>query len=392
MTDHAKLSPSSSSRWLVCTASVKECEGREQTTSKYAEEGTLAHSLLEKQLNPDAPEVPTSGVTVDMVKAVNVAVDWVRDVQKRYPNSILLTETRVDASPLLLGSVWGTADILIWAPEVKTLFVADYKHGKGIPVDVKHNTQLQIYAIGAIASMEWMFEGMEKVMSVVIQPRADHPDGVIRTQLYEVDTLKGIAASMSESVIAIADGKTRYMPSEDTCRWCLAKHDCPALSDKVQEIIPFESIPTKEGIKQAVAGADDHALLRFHKMRPLLKTWMDAMEAHLVDQLMKGERIPGLKVVEGRSRRKWTDPKEAEEKLRTEVKLRKGEIHEMKLVSPAKVEKILKDKPKRGRKAKEEALAALITKPQGKPTVVLDSDKRESIAIQPFEPIETENQ
>ena len=390
MADHAKLSPSASSRWLVCTASVKECEGREQTTSKYAEEGTLAHSLLEKQLNPDAPDVPQTGVTVDMLNAVKVATDWVEDILKRYPDAIVLTETQVDASALLMGPVWGTADILIWAPGIKTLFVADYKHGKGIPVEVKHNTQLQIYAIGAIASMEWMFEGVETVMSVVIQPRADHPDGVIRTEPYEVDTLKGIAESMSESVIDIAEGKTRYVPNETTCRWCLAKHECPALSEKVQEVVPFDSIPTKEEVTQAVEAADDHQLLRFHKMRPLLKTWMDAMEAHLVDQIMKGNEVPGLKVVEGRSNRKWADPEEAAEKLRTEVKLRKGEVFTEKLVTPAAVEKILKGKPKRGLKAKQEALAALITKPPGKPTVVADSDKRESIALPSFDPVKPE--
>ena len=47
---HAKLSPSSSSRWLTCTKSISLESAFEDTSSSFAAEGTLAHSLGENMI------------------------------------------------------------------------------------------------------------------------------------------------------------------------------------------------------------------------------------------------------------------------------------------------------------------------------------------------------
>ncbi len=47
---HALLSPSSASQWLTCTPAPRLCEGREDSSSSFADEGTLAHAYAEVYL------------------------------------------------------------------------------------------------------------------------------------------------------------------------------------------------------------------------------------------------------------------------------------------------------------------------------------------------------
>ena len=50
MTEHARLSASSSAKWLNCPGSIKAEEPYPNVTSKFAEEGTKAHELAESLL------------------------------------------------------------------------------------------------------------------------------------------------------------------------------------------------------------------------------------------------------------------------------------------------------------------------------------------------------
>ena len=80
---HARLSPSSAKRWLMCPGSVKLSEAYPDTTSSYASEGTAAHELAEKCLRERqdaASYAMIDGVEVDedMAIGVQLYVDWVR--------------------------------------------------------------------------------------------------------------------------------------------------------------------------------------------------------------------------------------------------------------------------------------------------------------------------
>lgn len=47
---HALLSPSSAVRWMTCPGSVALTKDMPDTSSKFADEGTLAHALAERAL------------------------------------------------------------------------------------------------------------------------------------------------------------------------------------------------------------------------------------------------------------------------------------------------------------------------------------------------------
>src|SRR5574343_764379 len=83
---HAKLSPSSSDRWLACPASIVRVPETEDEGSEYAREGTAAHALAERCLNLNidahAAEFPKDHAaydSLDMRANVQIYLDYVRN-------------------------------------------------------------------------------------------------------------------------------------------------------------------------------------------------------------------------------------------------------------------------------------------------------------------------
>jgi hypothetical protein len=103
--------------------------------------------------------------------------------------------------------------------------------------------------------------------------------------------------------------------------------------------------------------------------KKLIESWLKAVEEHISHTLLDGEEFPGFKLVAGRSLRKWANEDEAQEQL---ITLLDEQAFEKKLLTVAKAEKAL------GAKRKKK-IENLIIKPEGKPTLAPESDKRPSI-------------
>ena len=332
---HALLSPSSAHRWLICPGSVNATKDLPDTSSPYAEEGTRAHALLEHLLLHDG-ELPETPHPDDMIDAVMVAYDYVQDlVGEGYQ---LYVEERVTVHPEL----WGTADIILRKDE--HLVVADFKFGYGF-VEVEDNPQLLSYAIGAVRMVG---KGVKNITIAIIQPRAQGK--AVRTHDYSVadlarwwsDTLRpGIGAALSDDAPLV--------PDTEACKWCLAKATCPALAEKVISVFENET-----------------ANLTYV---PLMRQWCDAVEADALKRALAGEQVPGHKLVEGRRLRKWTDEAAALKVLREDYRLRLKDVTVPKLVGIPAVEKLLKRRDMA-------RINPYIAKPQGKPTLVPDTDSR----------------
>ena len=102
-----------------------------------------------------------------------------------------------------------------------------------------------------------------------------------------------------------------------------------------------------------------------------LKKWLTAVEKHALGEANNGKTYPGLKLVEGRSVRKYTD----EEAVAKKVEGLGHEPYEKKLLGITAMTKLL------GKKTFDTELSELLHKPEGKPTLVVESDKRQ--ALQP---------
>ena len=171
---HARLSASGSKRWLTCTPSPRLEEGFPEESSPFALEGTVAHELAENRLRfflfKDA--VLTDGDT-EMIDHVgyytNLVIERYHAALAETLDAIILLEQRLDFSNWVPDG-FGTGDVVIISDNV--LEVIDLKYGKGVPVSAKDNSQMMLYALGAIHVYHAIY-GFEKVKMTIVQPRLD---------------------------------------------------------------------------------------------------------------------------------------------------------------------------------------------------------------------------
>src|SRR5690606_21257143 len=125
----------------------------------------------------DGGEVHHVLVTEEMCEAVQVMLDQVWKLID-HPTTQLFVEKKFDLAKLNPpGPMYGTADVVIWAPHYRHMAVLDFKYGAGVAVDATENEQLMMYGLGAVLAVD---EKPETLSLTIVQPRANHPDGIIR--------------------------------------------------------------------------------------------------------------------------------------------------------------------------------------------------------------------
>jgi hypothetical protein len=358
---HALFSASASERWLTCPASVLLTEDKPNPSSDFAREGTCAHEVADLCLrnNQSADEYigkTLEGwvVTEDMAEHVQSYLDYVRSFKGE-----LFPETRVDFSNYIPDG-FGTSDAIIVDHDNKHLHVLDLKFGMGIPVYAEGNTQGQLYAIGTLNDFGFMYD-IEKVSIHIVQPRIGNFSS---WEIAVPDLIKFAEYAKAQAEKALQPNPP-FQPTESGCRWCLAKATCKALAKHTFDTIVAQfdevdlEIPDDEP-----STLTDHQIALIIANTSLIKDWLESIHTYALSRGLEGEPIKGYKVVEGRSVRKYTA--QAEEILEQELG---DKAFQRKLKGVTEIDKLLG-------KGKLEELG-LVEKPQGKPTLVREDDKRE---------------
>ena len=360
---HAVLSASSSERWLHCPPSARLCESYEDKGSDYAAEGTDAHELCEyklrKALGMEAQD-PTENLTwfnEEMSDCTTgyaaYVLEQVEAAKQTCADPVVLIEQRIDFSRWV-ESGYGTADCIIIADG--TLQIIDYKHGLGVLVSAEENPQMQCYALGALELFDDIYD-IGSVRMTIYQPRRDNVSTyeISKNELYcwADEVLKPTAD------LAFA-GNGNFLCGE-WCGFCKAKHDCRARADANMELARYDfKLPpllTDEEVEEIISRVDD------------LVAWAADIKDYALQQAISGKEWNGWKLVEGRSNRKYTN----ETAVAGTVADAGFDPYEHKVLGVTAMQKLL------GKSRFDELLAAYIEKPQGKPTLVPESDKRPAI-------------
>ena len=362
---HALLGASSSARWLVCTPSARLEAMFPDEQSPYAAEGTVAHDLAEAILRhklegKKAPKL--DDYSAEMIEAVNRYVDIceekVNEARARSSDAEAMIEARLDFSRWVPEG-FGTGDMVIVADGI--LEVIDLKYGKGVPVSAVENTQMRLYALGAYDVNEYLYD-IKTVRMTIVQPRLDS----VSTDEMSLEELLDWGEDIKPIAQRAWEGIGECTPC-DYCNFCKARHTCRALADTCLDTF------YKNGgkLNQLLTDSEVSDILG---MKDLITKWIKGVYDFAYEKALSGEKQwPGYKLVEGTSRRTITDPEAAAKTL-----LDNG-YKEEEIFKPRELEGITNLQKVLGKKGVTEYLEAYIDKPEGKPTLVPESDKRPAI-------------
>lgn len=362
---HALLGASSSARWLVCTPSARLEAMFPDEQSPYAAEGTVAHDLAESILRhklegKKAPKL--DDYSTEMVEAVNRYVDIceekVNEARARSSDAEVMIEAKLDFSRWVPEG-FGTGDMVIVADGI--LEVIDLKYGKGVPVSAVENTQMRLYALGAYDVNEFLYD-VKSVRMTIVQPRLDS----VSTDEMALEELLDWGEEIKPIAQRAWEGIGECTPC-DYCNFCKARHTCRALADTC--LTAFYKDGGK--LNQLLTDQEVSDILA---MKDLITKWIKGVYDFAYEKALAGEKQwPGFKLVEGTSRRTITDPEAAAQTL-----LDNG-YKEKDIFKPRELEGITNLQKVLGKNGVAEYLEAYIDKPEGKPTLVPDSDKRPAI-------------
>lgn len=367
---HAILSASSAHRWLHCTPAPRLEEQYPDSSSDAAAEGTAAHELAEHKLR-NLQGLPSTLTSTDWVteEMDDYTDDYVDNVmaeldraQKTSPAAFLAIEQRLDFSHIVPDG-FGTGDALIVGDG--TMTVIDLKYGKGVEVSAKGNPQMCLYALGALTQFGMIYN-INRVRMVIFQPRLNN---VSVDEVSVAELMQWAETVVKPQAQAAIKGEGELTAGE-WCRFCRHAPQCTALAAKYFAPIPKQN----DEVTPAAPAPDtltDDQISQIVTWSGELKKWLSTVEKFALDKANNGHAYPGLKLVEGRSVRKYTD----EEAVAKAVEKAGHDPYEKKLLGIAAMTKLL------GKKQFQDTLGDLVHKPAGKPTLVPESDKRPALAV-----------
>lgn len=386
--EHALLSASGSHKWLVCTPSVRLEEQFENKTSSYMAEGTLAHAICElkarnyflgpmtkRKFNSEMKKLKQDENYQDEMEGyTDVYIDHLKEIALR--SNVMPTvaiEMKVDYSKYAKDG-FGTADCIMVVGN--RLYVIDFKYGKGVEVSAEENSQLKLYALGALEKYKIIYP-IKHICLCIIQPRLG------KISEYELkredleDWGKNVVIPASEKAFL---GLGEYVPGEH-CRFCKAKGCCNARASKnLKAIEDFKPVEYDKKQNNTTLEKVAKGILTNNEIGTILsqitdvENWVKDVRSYALDCILKGENVEGWKAVAGRSNRVLVDQDKAF-KVITDYGIDEALLYQRKPLTITELEKLL------GKKEFENLVGDFVEKPKGAPTLAPISDKRENYKL-----------
>ena len=293
-------------------------------------------------------------------------------------------EEKLDYSHVV-PSGFGTGDCVIIADGV--LNVVDFKTGRGVFVSCDHNSQMMLYALGALHAYAYLYD-IHTVKMTIVQPRLNN----ISTFTMSKDELNAWAEEIRPIAKMAYEGKGEQKCG-DWCKFCRAKAVCKARADEALALAREEFLDLDEGVLSDNPEETDAtgiynpdttapvfkspALISQQEIEAILPTlnrisdWIDAVFAYVSSEAINhGVTWKGYKVVEGRSNRKFSDTDKVVEEA---AKAGYTDVYKRTLISLTEFEKMM------GKKKFAQILGKFVIKPPGKLSLVPEDDERPAV-------------
>lgn len=369
---HAILSPSGASRWLACTPSARLEQGFADRTSEAALEGTAAHALAESLLrlyagygsDEDVRQVIGSDeVAPYYCQAMHdYADDYACFVVERFgqakaftPDAVLEIEQKLDLTQYVPDG-YGTGDAVIIADG--TMDIIDLKYGKGVAVYAPDNKQMMLYGLGALEEFGFMYD-IDTVRMTIYQPRLDN---ISEWEMPAADLRAWAETELRPRAELAFKGEGDFAVGEH-CRFCRASALCRAQAQKNLELAQYDF--------KSCELLDDDEVADILSRGDRFTKWLTTVKEFALTQAVDHDKQwPGYKLVEGRSNRVYSDSEKVALTLKDQG-YAEDLIYSKELLGITAMEKAIT------KKVFGALLSDLVVKPQGKPTLVPQTDPRE---------------
>lgn len=360
---HARNSPSALHRTLNCPPSLVLGEQFQDEESQYAAEGSAGHALAEhlikKHLKQRTKRPVSDYYSDDLMEAVEdyvaFVIERIEETKRECQSPLFSVEQRVDISEYS-PDCFGTADMVIVTDKVA--HIIDLKLGRGVEVSAEENPQLMAYGLGVLEMAEMLYD-IETVRLTIFQPRISN----YSTWDISPDALKAWGEEVLKPRSAMALAGAGEFQAGSWCRFCKARNQCRARAEEFLRLAKME-------FRQPALLSDDE-IAEVLKISDELAKWAADIYTFAQDQaIIHGKQWKGYKLVEGRSNRKYSSDDEVAEAAKAAGYT---DIYKQSLIGVTEMERLM------GKKEFARILGKLVYKPQGKVTLVSDTDKREAI-------------
>ncbi|HTP77728.1 MAG TPA: DUF2800 domain-containing protein [Rhizomicrobium sp.] len=382
--DHAEWSASATSRNWTCPGAIAlSALAPPEKESIHSARGTAAHEIAERCLRDDTMKLWPGAFVGEIVKtkeheieiddelaeSAHVFVDYVRGL---FPFDTLLVEQNFTlwqiGPPFEAG---GTCDAITLKRADRLLEVIDFKNGRGV-VDATENKQLRTYALCALLTLpQDVLDDVDVIVSTIVQPRASHKEGPIRSEVFALADLIEWTGELLERMALSAQAKREFEENDGNrvkfdawaekwlvpgnCTFCPNEGFCPALRKVALSVLPIDA---QKWFEDPDAGAlpDMSNSLKVtdpvelgHMLDGLerLEDWIRAVRALGHNQAEAGNPPKGWQLAEKIGNRAWIEQNADKHVVNLQgLGLKLPDIYVRKLASPAQIEAKLGKKKK----------------------------------------------
>lgn len=373
------LAPSASKRWINCPPSARlEEPFQTDASTTFAVEGTLAHEMAELTLRKALGLIDAKSFDDEIVELIEspfyyFGMDFEVDIytdfcleryslaKAKYGAAEAYVEAKAPLDFIIKGDS-GSVDFAVITLEY--IEIMDLKFGKGVHVSAFDNPQLMTYAFGLYTKLSpEQKKSVKRVIMNIVQPRVSEEPSICEI------TIGDLYDFIANKVMPAADlalrGEGELTPG-DWCKFCKAKVKCPALKAEMDEEL-------RHAFAEPVLLTDDEIMEVYHKSKRVID-WLQSVSGYILKEALAGRKWPGLKIVEGKSNRKWANEEGVINTLKANS-FTEDDYLNKKLKGIGEITKLVK------KSRFEELLGNYVIKPAGSPTLAPESDPRPEMAI-----------